>query len=1068
MATNPIQKDDIAVKNVDDNLTSGLKRSREEVDKLNKSLIELGKTQKKNIEQIKKQPDTIKKTKELNKEVKKAETTAKSINKTRAASDKIQKQLLATEVKLIAAKSKEAKEVAKLNLEAKKQNDLNKEAAVLNQKNLGTLERISVRNKQLIRERKTLNLDTKKGRDRLRDINKELDKNNKRVKENVSQLEKQKIGIGDYASGLKEAAGASGLFGGVLGKLAAIQGTINALMKTGVATEKADIVAKEGQAAATTQLTLAQRAANAATGAGVKALKLLKVALAATGIGALVLLLGGLFAAFTRNQDRIDQLSDGMARLGALVDVLVDRLSLVGEGLVKVFTGLGDELKKVQIRLKIFLLEALQFDAFGKTINDNTEEVAKLNAELATLGGVGEGIELLKKAAEGLAEELKKDNKEAGKLNALTREATREAKLFEAQQAATLTTVKELNLISRDKLKSDEERIAALKEANKLEVALAKDQLDIQEQLLASSLDALNANKDQLELQPEHLKFINAIKDGSIEVADAIQQAADFTLSSAAGEQALNDIIDRIVEQEQARQSLLDKQATTIKKLSALEVQVATKQAMALTREATAKRQLAKNDELSIERRTELLKEAAIAEVNAFREQTKVHVKNEEELAAARIQIKAKFLADVKKLEDDEEKRRLAAEGKLTAIEARRAKATEELRIAESEGQIAELERRLENEENLTVEAQIKIINEIFELRKKAIIAADKFAQDRAEEAAAARRQAILDNEKLTEEEKAALIKAEEEATAEERKAIAVRTQDDLEDIEQGRVSAVKDANDKILENEKESNREREKIAKDAAKQFADIIKARNKENAKLIDEEIKRAQDSIDRQREIAAKGQENILGEEQARLDKANLEKKREAERAAKEEQNIALAIAFLNNLASRNKTDPKTAFALAARDTIGAKLFAEGLASFFEGTDDTGTTDKPLDSKGGRRVIVHDNEQIWSKQNVKDGGGRTRQEAIDVLQAYDKGLDLSPSHFKQLEVSSMIQPKATYMRPMNSQLKEQTDRLEAAFKKGQTNITTHWNELGDATEIRYKNGVRKATTFKRPRLG
>jgi hypothetical protein len=252
------------------------------------------------------------------------------------------------------------------------------------------------------------------------------------------------------------------------------------------------------------------------------------------------------------------------------------------------------------------------------------------------------------------------------------------------------------------------------------------------------------------------------------------------------------------------------------------------------------------------------------------------------------------------------------------------------------------------------------------------------------------------------------------------------------------------------------------------ADEFTKIIKSRNAESIKLADEEIARAEKSVERQREIAAKGQENILGEEQARLDKARLERKREAERAAKQEQNIALSIAFLNNLAERNKDDPNTAFALALRDTIGAKLIAEGLASFYEGTDDTGTTDNPLDSKGGRRVIVHDNEQIWSKQNIKDGGGRTRQEAIDVLQAYDKGLDLSPSHFKQLEVSSMIQPKGADMRPMISQLKEQTDRLEAAFKKGQTNITTHWNELGDATEIRYKNGVRKSTTFKRPRLG
>ena len=562
MATNPIQKDDIAVKNVDDNLTSGLKRSREEVDKLNKSLIELGKTQKKNIEQIKKQPDTIKKTKELNKEVKKAETTAKSINKTRAASDKIQKQLLATEVKLIAAKSKEAKEVAKLNLEAKKQNDLNKEAAVLNQKNLGTLERISVRNKQLIRERRTLNLDTKKGKRRLQEINAELDKNNKRVKENVSQLEKQKIGIGDYASGLKEAAGASGLFGGVLGKLGAIQGTINALMKTGVAVEKADIVAKEGQAAATTQLTLAQRAANVATKAGVIGLKALKVALAATGIGALVLLLGGLFAAFTRNQDRIDQLSDAMARLSAFVDVIIDRFSLVGEGIIKIFSGLGDELKKAQINLKIFLLEATQFDAFGKTINDNSEEVAALNEELESLGGVSEGIDILASAFADLGDELERDSVAASELNKLTREATREAKLFEAQQASGLRQAKELNIIARDKLKADEVRLKAIREAGDIEVALSQRQLEIQKDLLASSLDAISASGDELELRAEHLRFIQRIKDGEIGVAEAIQQAADFTLSSAAGEEALFDIVERIVEQENARASLAGIRAT--------------------------------------------------------------------------------------------------------------------------------------------------------------------------------------------------------------------------------------------------------------------------------------------------------------------------------------------------------------------------------------------------------------------------------------------------------------------------------------------------------------------------
>ena len=66
--------------------------------------------------------------------------------------------------------------------------------------------------------------------------------------------------------------------------------------------------------------------------------------------------------------------------------------------------------------------------------------------------------------------------------------------------------------------------------------------------------------------------------------------------------------------------------------------------------------------------------------------------------------------------------------------------------------------------------------------------------------------------------------------------------------------------------------------------EFDAIIKARNKESLELADAEIKRAEESVRRQEEIAANGQENILAQEQARLEKANLAKQREAERAAK----------------------------------------------------------------------------------------------------------------------------------------------------------------------------------------
>ena len=1060
MATNPVQKNEIAAKGVADNLTKGLKESREEVVKLNKSLIELGKTQKKNIELQKKRPDTIKKAKELNKVTKKAGETVKAINKTREVSVKLDKQIIAAESKLIASKTKRAKQVQILNLETKKNNELNKEAALIGQKNLGTLERISVRNKQLIRERRTLNLETKKGRDRLKLINKELDKNNLKIKANVSNLEKQKIGIGDYAGGLKEAAGASGLFGGILGKLGAVQATLNALMKVGVKTGQADVATRKAQAAAIAQMTVAQRAGNLATRAGIKSLKAIKIALASTGIGILLVALGSLWAMFTRSQGAVDALDDQMARLGATFDVIIDRFAEAGEGFVDIWNGVISGVVKTIKSFEIMgkRIEGLAFvwKPFSDEAIKNREEVEALTEEFRAIssGDILGGLAKVREAFRNIAGEIVEDSEAAKLLNALTREATREAKLFEAQQSATLTTVKKLNLISRDKLNTDEERIEAIKKANALEIVLSEKQIEIQDKLLASALDALTADGKGLKLAGERLDFVNRIKEGNVGSAEAIKLAAKFTLSSAAGEQALFDIIEKIKEQEAAKASLLDKQATTVKKLSALYVIQATKEGMALMRIATAKRELAKNDELTIVERTELLKQAAIAEVNAFRVQTNVHVKNEEELAAARIQIKAKFISDVKKLEEDEEKRRIAEENRLLAIESKRLSGIEAIRQEAIEREIEDQERLLDNLE-LSASEQIVIIQKIFDLRIKAI-----------EEAATFQIEQLSRTEKEAKENAAQIT------------LIAAKLTNDVVDLEHEKFLAVRDANDLIVENDEDAAKKRlesaKKLGQAISREFTSIIQERNKESLKLADADIKRAEDAVTRQTEIAEKGQENILGEAQANLEKANLARKREAERAAKQEQNIALALGFLNNLAARqksakNKEESNAAFALALRDTLGAKLIAEGLASFYDGTEDTGTTANPLDSKGGRKVIVHDNERIMTAKQNDRMGGISNDAAADIIHNYQHGnLDLSPSHFKQLEVHSFMRPQSNNMQPIIAQMQKDTDRIEGALKKYQSTTTYALDSIGNLIKKEVRSGMKKTTNHTRSRLG
>jgi len=554
-----------------------------------------------------------------------------------------------------------------LKRQVSEQIKINKDLEVIQNKNAGTLQKLAAQNRILRRERERLNLDTEKGRKRLKDINKELDKNNKRITDNSDKLKKQKINVGNYTDSIKEAAGASGLFGGVLGKLNQIQGVLNALTKTNTVEEEVNTVAKEANAAATVQLSVAQRALNAATGFGTKAMKAFKIALASTGIGALLLALGGLVAFFKRSQDGADSLSKGLAGLGAGIDVIIDRFEQVGRGIVTLIKGFAS------------------FDS----------------------DKIAEGLDLISTAFANIGDEIANDVAEATKLKQLTIELTREQKLFDAQQAKSITITKELTKIAKDKLASDQDRLKALDEINKIEIDIAEKQLALQERSLAASLDAISADEKSLSLDADRLEFINQIKDGQISAADAVQKAADFTLSSAAGEEALFEIIEKIVAQEQARQSLLDKQATTIKRRSALEVQIATKNSKALLQESKFRKEIAKDEDEAIDNRIDALEDARDFEIKAAKVRRDANIINEREFQALRLTVTKRTEEEIQKLLGKTDDTRIK-------------KQIETINKIEQEQFKGEIDRldRLAEAEDITTKERIKFIEKSNELRK--------------------------------------------------------------------------------------------------------------------------------------------------------------------------------------------------------------------------------------------------------------------------------------------------------------------------------------------------------------
>ena len=83
----------------------------------------------------------------------------------------------------------------------------------------------------------------------------------------------------------------------------------------------------------------AQTAVTAATGLGTIAMNIFKVALISTGIGALVVALGSLVAYFMSTEEGANKIKVALAEVGAVISVLKDRFSSLGEGLYKFFTG---------------------------------------------------------------------------------------------------------------------------------------------------------------------------------------------------------------------------------------------------------------------------------------------------------------------------------------------------------------------------------------------------------------------------------------------------------------------------------------------------------------------------------------------------------------------------------------------------------------------------------------------------------------------------------------------------------------------------------------------------------
>lgn len=201
-----------------------------------------------------------------------------------------------------------------------------------------------------------------------------------------------------------------------------------------------------------------------------RVLKLLRVALVSTGIGALVVALGSLVSYFAKTQKGIELANKLMASLGATVNVLVDRVSKFGSVLVNLFSG--------------------NFKQAG----EDAKAVFK-----------------------GIGDEIVEETKRAWELADVLNEIDKREVMLSMSRAANRAEIEKLKKAADDTTLSTEERIKAAEKAAKIEQDDLKIQTKLAEARLANSLGFTKMND-------EVRKLIEQIKQGDITADEVISK----------------------------------------------------------------------------------------------------------------------------------------------------------------------------------------------------------------------------------------------------------------------------------------------------------------------------------------------------------------------------------------------------------------------------------------------------------------------------------------------------------------------------------------------------------------
>ena len=353
-------------------------------------------------------------------------------------------------LQLAKAETERIKQQKMVSKEQKKQVLSIEEAIALSKTQAKTINEAREQNAALRKVVQGLNTEDEEQRKIIMQLNGAINVNNNMIKRNSDELTQNKMTVGDYKEQVK---------------LAIIE-----LKNSGMNMNSVGIVAKGFAKNLGKDFSSAWKVASMGGQTFVGVLKLVRVALMATGIGLVIAALASLAAMFTRTQKGAEMFGKAWAAVTAFFDVLLDRLAVVGEAVTKL----------------------LQRDLKG-------------------------AAEVARRAVAGIGEELTNEAKLAYKLKEALYDLEKQEIKVSMQRAASKAEIEKLKKDSEDTTKSLTERTEAAKKAYDMEKKDLQLQTEIAEKRIANTLGFVEMNDEVREV-------IRQVSKGSMDMDELISK----------------------------------------------------------------------------------------------------------------------------------------------------------------------------------------------------------------------------------------------------------------------------------------------------------------------------------------------------------------------------------------------------------------------------------------------------------------------------------------------------------------------------------------------------------------